>query len=62
MCSKRLQVLLHACKEFGAAVYLDPSAYCSGWVDNALKALLRDGHYFFQDETVQYLKALCTVF
>jgi hypothetical protein len=42
-------VTWHATKVFSAAVYFHPASYCSGWIDNVFKSLLRDGFWFVQD-------------
>jgi len=45
-------VMYHATKEYGSILFLDPSAYASGWIDNVFKSLLRDGFFFVQDQSV----------
>ena len=42
-------VTWHATKVYSAAVYFHPASYCSGWIDNVFKSLLRDGFWFVQD-------------
>ncbi|GBG58643.1 hypothetical protein CBR_g44 [Chara braunii] len=42
--------LYHACSTLPsskpACLFLDPSTYIDGWIDNVFKALMRDGSYF----------------
>jgi hypothetical protein len=51
-------VTWHATKVYSAALYLDPASYCSGWIDNVFKSLLRDGFWFVQ---VSILRPLWSV-
>lgn len=41
-------LMWHALKRAAVVVYLDHTAHARGWIDNVLKALVRDGRFFVQ--------------
>lgn len=41
-------LLWHALKRTAVVVYLDHTSHARGWIDNVLKALVRDGRFFVQ--------------
>lgn len=46
-------LLWHALKRNPTVMYLDHTAHTRGWIDNVLKALVRDGRFFVQEETTR---------
>ena len=46
-------LMWHALKSADVAMYLDHSSHARGWIDNVLKALVRDGKFFVQEETTK---------
>ena len=46
-------VMWHALKRNPVIMYLDHTSHTRGWIDNVLKALVRDGRFFVQEETTK---------
>jgi hypothetical protein len=46
-------LLWHALKRNDVVMYLDHTSHTRGWIDNVLKALVRDGRFFVQEETTR---------
>jgi hypothetical protein len=46
-------LMWHALQHNAVVMYLDHTAHTRGWIDNVLKALVRDGFFFVQEETTR---------